>query len=47
MSRLGGCGQVFVFRDDVVQQCVVDLKVVAALLEGDAEDVLVLLGAGT
>ena len=43
---LGLLGQVLVLRDDVGEQVLVDLEVVAALLEGDAENVLVLLGSG-
>ena len=37
---------ILVLRDDVGEQVLVDLEVVAALLEGDAENVLVLLGSG-
>ena len=43
---LGGLGQLLVVGDDVVQQGLVDGEAVAALLEGDTEDVLVLHGLG-
>ncbi len=46
MSTLASCGQVVILGDDVGEQRLVDLEVVAALLEGDAEHVLVLLGSG-
>ena len=39
-------GKFLVCSHDVGQQRAVDLKVVAALLEGDAEDLLGLLGIG-
>ena len=43
---LGGLGQLLVVSDDVVQQGLADGEAVAALLEGDTEDVLVLHGLG-
>ena len=44
--HLGLLGQVVVLGHDVGEQGLIDFEVVAALLEGDAEDVLVLLGSG-
>ena len=43
---LGGLGQVLILGDDVLQQVLADLEVVAALLEGDAENLLGLLLSG-
>ena len=43
---LGGLGQLLVGGDDVLQQMLADLKVVAALLKGDAEDILGFLNGG-
>ena len=40
-------GQVFVFGDDVVEQALVDFAVVAPLLEGDAENILLLQRRGS
>ena len=39
-------GKILIFGDDVHKQRLVDLAVVAALLERDAEDVLLLLRGG-
>ena len=39
-------GQRFVFRHDLAEQLAVDFEIVAALLEGDAEDLLALLRLG-
>ena len=39
----GGFRQGLIFGNDLVQKGVIDLKVVSALLKGDAEDLLVLL----
>ena len=36
----GLLGQVLTVGDDVAQQCFVDLKIVVALLKGDAEHIL-------
>ena len=43
---LGSLRKLLVFRDDVGQHLPVDHKVIAALLEGDAEHILVLHGGG-
>ena len=43
---LGSLRKLLVFRDDVGQHLPVDHKVIAALLEGDAEHILVLRGGG-
>ena len=39
-GAVGRFGQIFVFRDDVVKKTVVELDVVATLLEGDSENLL-------
>ena len=44
--QLGAVGQLLVGGDDVLQQMLADLEIVAALLEGDAENLLALLGIG-